>query len=1009
MKSHTERAFESEIEAHLLANGYAKGDATQFDAKTALFPAEVVAFVVTTQPRVSAEIERYYGARAGATLIEDLAKSLATLGMLHVLRSGFNCFGKTVRIAYFAPATAMNPEALKLYAANRLTVTRQLHHSITRPNDSLDLVLSLNGLPLVTAELKNPMSGQNVFHAMHQYRHDRDAKELLFAFKQRALVHFAVDPDQAMMTTKLNGKSTYFLPFNRGNGTQAGNAPNPRGHKTAYLWEQVWARDSLLDIFGRFMHLLKEEKEYLSTKGGKSTVQKKRSETMIFPRFHQLDAVRKLADRAKAQGSGHNYLVQHSAGSGKSNTIAWLAHRLSNLHDASDKKVFDCVIVITDRRVLDKQLQDTVYQFEHKQGVVQKIDEDSEQLAQALKAAVPIIITTLQKFPFVTDKIGELENRTYAVIVDEAHSSQSGEQAAELKGLLNEAGINRLAEERASYEKVDDPIDQAVLRAAYKASLRRGQQPNISFFAFTATPKHKTLAVFNEPGDNGVSPFHRYTMRQAIEEGFILDVLKNYTTYDTYFGLINASSDDPLVERKQAAKALARFMQHHPHNLASRVEVMVEHFRTHTRHKIGGRAKAMVVTDSRLSAVRYKLAFDKYIAEKRYADLRTLVAFSGTVADPDFPDKTYTEESMNGIRESELPAKFATEDFQVLLVAEKYQTGFDQPLLHTMYVDKRLDGVQAVQTLSRLNRVCAGKEDTFVLDFRNKREDIYRAFKPYYEAVESNSDQDLPAQLYRLKAQLSAANVFTNSEVSEFCATYYGAKGIAIAHATLNRWLDPAVQRFKDYIDEDEQLAFRSSLKGFLSLYAFLAQVIPYQDTELEKLYTYLKYLASKLPPVGHGQLVELGDDVQLKFYRLQKIEEGQIKLNDGEVIALRGLGEAGTGRSEDDEVPLSTLVQQLNERFGTAFTTADQLFFDQIEAEATAREDIRQAAQANTIENFKLVFEQALDGLFIDRMEGNDDIFRRVMQDEQFRAAASGYLLDRVYQRAQITPTEEE
>lgn len=1002
MKIHTERAFEQEIEQHLLASGYEAVDPSLFDAKRALFPNLVLAFIEATQPRIWGEIARFHGAKAHEVLMEDLCKSLATLGMLHVLRNGFNCMGKTVRMAHFSPATAMNPDAQKLYAANRWGVTRQLHHSLLKPQDSLDVVLSLNGLPLVTAELKNPMTGQNVFNAMHQYRTDRDAKDAIFQFKQRALVHFAVDSDQVMMTTKLDGKSTYFLPFNTGNGHQAGNPPNPNGHRTAYLWQQVWQRDSLLDIFGRFVHLLKEEKDYLLTKGGKTSVQKKRSETMIFPRFHQLDAVRKLAEQAKEQGAGHNYLVQHSAGSGKSNTIAWLAHRLSSLHDAADNKIFDSVIVITDRRVLDRQLQETVYQFDHKHGVVQKIDEDSSQLAQALRDGVPIIITTLQKFPFVAEKVGDIPERRYAVIVDEAHSSQSGEQAADLKGLLNAAGIYELAEKRATYESDHDPVDLVVLRATHMATLKRAQQPNISFFAFTATPKFKTLSVFNEPGDDGKAPFHRYTMRQAIDEGFILDVLKNYTTYDTYFGLINDSADDPLVERKQAAKALARFMQHHPHNISSRVEVMVEHFRTHTRHKIGGRAKAMVVTDSRLSAVRYKLAFDKYIADKGYQDIRTLVAFSGTVMDPDFPDKNYTEEGMNGIRESELPKKFETEDYQVLLVAEKYQTGFDQPLLHTMYVDKRLDGVQAVQTLSRLNRTCAGKEDTFVLDFRNKREDIFRAFKPYYETTDIDSDADLPAKLYQLQQELLAAFVFMDSEVFGFCAAYFGAAGLTVPHATLNRWLDPAVERFKGLENIDAQSEFRAKLKGFLSLYAFLSQVIPYQDTALERLYTYLKYLSSKLPPIGHGQLVELGDDVQLKFYRLQKIEEGQIRLDSGEAMALHGPGDAGSGRSDEAQVALSTLVQQLNERFGTAFTTADQLFFDQVEAEAVGRADIRQAAQANSKEDFTLVFDQALDGLFIDRMEGNDDIFRRVMQDEQFRAIARGYLLDRVYRQAQ-------
>jgi len=997
-KIHTEAAFESAIEAHLLAHGYEQGNPKSFDAALGLDPVRLTAFIAATQPKTWQAIETYYGNKATAMLLDDLTKALASVGMLHVLRHGFHCFGKTLRVAYFAPANAMNPETQALYSANVLTVTRQVHHSPNHPDQSLDMVLALNGLPLLTVELKNPMTTQNVFNAMRQYREDRDPKDPIFRFKERALVHFAVDPDLAYMTTKLDGKSTGFLPFNLGHNHGAGNPPNAQGHRTAYLWERVWQRDSLLDIFGRFMQLQTEDKSILVNKAGKSEVKKIRKETLIFPRHHQLDAVRALVAAARSQGPGHNYLVQHSAGSGKSNTIAWLAHRLSSLHDAQDVRVFDSVIIITDRRVLDQQLQANVFDFEHKQGVVKKIDENSTQLAEALKDGTPIIITTLQKFPFVTEKIGNLPGKRYAVIVDEAHSSQSGEQAAELKGILNDAGLRAKAKEIAADEGIEDSADEAMLLTM----LKRGRQPNISFFAFTATPKHKTLKIFDEPGPNGVAPFHLYSMRQAIEEEFILDVLKHYTSYHTYFGLIKEAEDDPLVERKQAAKALARFMQHHPHNIASKVEVMVEHFRAHSRHKIGGRAKAMVVTDSRLSAVRYKQAFDKYIGDKGYADIKSLVAFSGTVEDPDVQDKTYTEEGMNGFKERELPEKFASEDYQVLLVAEKYQTGFDQPLLHTMYVDKRLDGVQAVQTLSRLNRMAPGKSDTFVLDFRNEREDIFRAFKPYYEVTEADESVS-PQKLYELKAKLDAAQVYYLGEVDEFSKAFFAldAAENARGHALLNKIVDTAVERFNTIDGEESHDDFRGWLKSFINLYGFLSQVIPYQDSHLERLYTYARFLQRKLPLPKDGGAFVLDDEVQLKYYRLQKIGEGQIVLNCGEPEPLKGPSDVGSRRSHDDPVRLSSLVEQLNDRFGTDFKPADQLFFDQIEAEAVARADILLAAKANSLDDFRLVFAKELDGLFIDRMEGNEDIFKRVMQDQEFRSIAAGYLINKVYQQA--------
>jgi type I restriction enzyme R subunit len=748
---HQEIYFEQAMGQSLTQHGgYQKGDPKGFDAARALFPAEVIAFVEASQPARWQQLVKLHGEKAEEVLLGSLVKELASKTALHVLRHGFKCYGKTFRLAFFAPNTGMNPEAAEAYGHNRLRVTRQVHFSETHPKKSLDMVLSVNGLPVVTLELKNPMTGQTVDDAMAQYKNDRDPAEPIFRFKERALVHFALDPDQAFMTTRLTGASTWFLPFNRGYNHGAGNPPSDDGsYRTSYLWERVLTRDSLMDILARFLHLEVSETKVATQKG----VKRKKKETLIFPRYHQLDAVRQLITSARAQGPGHNYLVQHSAGSGKSNSIAWLAHRLSSLHDSEDNKVFDTVVVITDRRVLDQQLQNTIYQFEHKQGVVQKIDENTQQLAQALSSGVPIVISTIQKFPFITQAMDTLAKKgeevaldtggkRFAVIVDEAHSSQSGETAMELRKVLNRDGIeSAIAEEFLDVEEED--LSEEARKALFAEMLKRPRQPNISFFAFTATPKFKTQAVFNEPGPDGQPPFHLYSMRQAIEEGFIMDVLDNYTTYNTYYGLIKSIEDDPQVPKRKAAKALARFMSLHPHNIAQKVEVIVEHFRHNTRHRIGGRAKAMVVTGSRLHAVRYKKTFDQYIKKHEITGVRSLVAFSGSVADPDFPDHSYTEVGMNeGIKESELPERFDSEHYQVLLVAEKYQTGFDQPLLHTMYVDRRLAGIQAVQTLSRLNRTTAGKEDTFVLDFVNEPGEIYEAFKPYYEVTPPGEPSD---------------------------------------------------------------------------------------------------------------------------------------------------------------------------------------------------------------------------------------------------------------------------
>lgn len=997
MKPTSEAAFETAIESVLLSDGYQALPSSEFDAERAIFPQQALAFIQATQPAVWNKLESLHGDKTSERVLQALCKWLDTHGVLTTLRHGFKCFGKTLRIAFFRPAHGLNPELEQRYQANRLGITRQLRFS-PKSGQSLDVTLSVNGLPVVTLELKNLMSGQTAADAIKQYRQDRDPREPIFVFGKRTLVHFAVDTEEAHMCTKLSGSNSYFLPFNKGNQGSAGNEADPHGrnYKTAYLWEEVLQRDSLLDLLARFLHLNIDEK--LSDNG-----KKVRKETLIFPRYHQLQAVRNMVQAASTEGVGHNYLIEHSAGSGKSNTIAWLAHRLSSLHNTNDERIFDSVVVITDRVVLDRQLQNTIYQFDHRQGVVQKIDEDSRQLAEALESGVPIIITTLQKFPFVAaqlqklaeerdDRNSHLPTRRYAVIIDEAHSSQSGETSTELKAVLGGAELIQKAQQEAEED------GEADMERLFRSMAKRGHQPNISFFAFTATPKHKTLAIFGRNGE----PSHRYTMRQAIEEHFIEDVLRHYVTYKTYFRLIKKAEDDPNVERKKAAKALARFLRLHPHNIGQKTEIMVEHFYQNTRHKIGGHAKAMVVTGSRLEAVRYKQEFDRYISEKGYP-IKSLVTFSGKVEDDKIPEKLYTEVEMNnGLKEKALPETFASSDFRVLLVAEKYQTGFDQPLLHTMYVDKRLAGIQAVQTLSRLNRTHPLKEDTFVLDFANNPEEIKQAFKDYYQGSAMGEKVD-PDRLYGVKAELDAAGMYLQDEVDEFATVFFAPKRRQSPndHKQMNAIVDKAVDRYSQWQHnrEEEAEEWRGKVQDFRNLYAFLSQVIPYQDSDLEKLFTYLRHLALKLPKRKSGPGYQFDEEVELDYYRLQKISEGSIDLKSGTAKTLDGPQEVGSGMvREEENVYLSRLIDQLNDRFGSELNDADQLFFDQIAETAIQNEALIKAANVNSLDKFQLVFNEILESIFIDRIDLNEEIFLDYMSKDEIKTTVSDCIGKKVY-----------
>ena len=986
---HTEDTFESAIEQSLLEEGgYTSISNQDYDASLALLPETIFEFIGKSQAKKWEKLSKIHGQSVKKKFLTRLNKEIEIRGILDVLRKGITDYGVKFDLAYFKPETTFNQDALNNYNSNIIGVTRQVYYSNKHKN-SLDMLLSINGLPIVSIELKNQFTGQNVDNAKAQYKFDRDYRELLFQFKKRALVHFAVDTDEAFMTTRLNGSKTYYLPFNKGYKKGQGNPPNPEGYRTSYLWEDVWQKDSLMAIVGKFMHI---ETEDIEIDG-----RVKKKETMFFPRYHQLDVVRSIVKDVRNQGAGENYLVQHSAGSGKSKSIAWLGYQLFSLHNQDNERIYNAVIVITDRRVLDSQLQNTIYQIEHKQGVVQKIDKDSTQLADGLTKGGSIIITTLQKFPFILDKVGEIPNRNYAVIIDEAHSSQGGEATKKMKEVLAGASLDE-----AIAQEAQDEDDETALDEIRKSMLSRGKQANLSFFAFTATPKAKTLEVFGHKGrDEKPRPFHLYSMRQAIEEGFIHDVLSNYTSYKTYYKLSKSIEEDPEVNKKKAARAIGRFLSLHPHNLAQKTEIIIEHFRQVIAHKIGGKAKAMVVSGSRLHAVRYKREFDKYIKEKGYDTgdraIKALIAFSGKVIDEGIE---FTEPGMNGFGMKELPKKFSTDEYQLLLVADKYQTGFDQPLLHTMYVDKKLSGVKAVQTLSRLNRTTTGKEDTFVLDFVNDRETILSSFQDYYEVttVEENTD---PNHLYTLKTQIENAQIVWSEDVEGFNTVYYSNTKILNVgdQKKLNAYVDPAIERFKEQTDEIQD-DFKNAVVSFVRLYSFLSQIMPFHDIDLEKLFTYLRFLQKKLPKASLGERFQLNDEVALEYYRLQKLEEGAIALQKGEDGLLSGITEAGIRKGKEEKALISQIIEVLNDKLGTDFNSADQLFFDQIEEEMVLDETLVKQAQSNTKENFRYGFEDKFMDAVIERMEQNEELFASLMDNDKMAGLVKDMLLDKVFKR---------
>lgn len=962
---HLEEAIESSL---LTQGGYQQGHSKDFDREDALITSSLLRFIKDTQPKKWEQYQDRYKAQAQRQFIKRFDEVVAQKGLLHVLRHGFSDRGIEFRVCFFKPETELNKTDAANYQANILECVRQLHYSSSNQN-SIDIVLFLNGIPLVSMELKNQFSGQNVHNAIAQYRSDRAGEEKIFAFNQRVLVHFALDLYEVFMTTKLQGTKTLFLPFNQGsNGCGniggKGNPTPPDGKFTcSYLWENILAKDSLMEIVQCFLHL-KDARD-------------KAKSIMIFPRYHQLDVLRKLLALTKQKGSGERLLIQHSAGSGKSNSIAWLAHRLASLHDQDNNAIFNSIIVVTDRRVLDAQLRETISQFESVEGLVCGA-KTSEELKTELNKGTKIIVTTLQKFPFVYEDINST-GRKYAIIIDEAHSSQTGDTAKKMTEALgnHEEALERCAKEQINLDKAQE---QEYENAIYKELATHGKHQNLSFFAFTATPKEKTLELFGTRGENGFKAFHIYSMRQAIEEGFILDVLANYTTYKQYTKIIQRlGTQDKEYDSHQAARAAARFLELHPYNIASKTEIMLKHFMGTTKEKIEGKAKAMLVSSSRLAAVKYFHEFKKQIAEKNLP-IGVLVAFSGEVRENGIE---YTEEKLNKdkngdtIKETALVRAFHSDDFHILIVAEKYQTGFDEPLLHTMFVDKALSSVKAVQTLSRLNRTMQGKEDTFVLDFVNTQADIAEAFQPFYEGIELDEETD-PNLLYTLEGEIRDFGIFNSGEIKNFAEKYLQQDKEQLA--TLSTIIKPTLARFNTLPDKDKDI-LKIRLKNFNHLYSFITQIHHMPDANLLEFALFCKYL-SKVLPRNNLETINLNDELLLEFFKLHKSAEGKITLQNDTTIQVSPQTTTDGSPSDKLKEKLSEILERINKRLGADFTEEDKVIEQLVEG-FKGFKHITNALRDGNYDNAHREYEEQFFSVAQKQYAQSDEKFKIILRNE--------------------------
>ena len=978
----TEKRFESDIEAFFLspAGGYQKG-ADAYDPKLGLFPAALLRFVKDSQPKAWLRFQNMNAVDPEKKFCLAFANACDMDGILHVLRHGFKHRGVAFRVCYFMPESSLNQTDVENYRKNIFQCVRQWHYSAENKN-SVDMVLAVNGIPVFAFELKDQFTGQNVENAKRQWQHDRDPREVCFRFNHRVLAFFCVDLSEAWMTTKLAGDKTYFLPFNQGsngagNDGGKGNPANPDGYPTDYLWKTVFQADSMMNIIQKF----------ISLQGSK----------LIFPRYHQLDVVRKLVADVRANGAGKNYLIQHSAGSGKSNSIAWTAYRLASLHDRDNKAIFSSVVVVTDRTVLDAQLQATIAGFDHTLGSVETIGEgkNSQDLKQALNDGVRIIVTTLQKFPVIYEEVDAADGRNFAVICDEAHSSQTGSSAMKLKTALADLGdaLKEYAEIEGVEEEKVDPQDKLV-----RELIAHGKHKNLSFFAFTATPKNTTLEMFGTPNEKGeFHPFHIYSMHQAIEEGFILDVLQNYMTYKTCFRIANTTPENPEVPSSRASKVIKKYQQLHPENIRQKSEIIVETFMTTTRTKIGGKGKMMVVTASRPAAVLYFKEIKRYAEEQGYTDVKPMVAFSGEVI---LNDESYTEPGLNlredgsHILESQTKQEFH-DNFNILIVAEKYQTGFDEPLLHTMIVDKKLRNVKTVQTLSRLNRTCPGKHDTFVLDFANEAKDVQEDFQMFYHEtyLEEEVNTDL---LYKVQRELRAFGIYTDDDISAFCDVYFavGAQG-SDALGQLTSKLYPALGRYGQK-SKDDQYQIRRTMRNFCKWYRYVSQVVRMFDKEMHSEYVYCSFLVNILPeePIRMEDIEKM---LQLEMYKLEKTFDGDIGLGDGN--GVWGQGTPKGGSKPEDKDPLDEIIARINEQYKGNFTEADKVLIQALKTKLSGDKKLENMARTSDPRIFaESIFPQAFNDAAQDSYMESQETYSSLFEDKSKYHAIMSTLADIIY-----------
>ena len=967
MRTYTEENFEDHIEGHLNQSGYRSRQSSHYNKSLCLIPSETLRFIQLTQLDEYRKLERQDDGDTSDKLLGRISREIKNRGILDVLRKGIRDRGCHFHLTYFRPSSGMNPDHQRLYAQNRFSLIRQLHYS-QRNEKSLDMTLFLNGLPLGTMELKNSLTGQVFTDAEKQYRRDRDPREPLFQFR-RCLVHFAVGNERVSMTTHLQGDGTRFFPFNKG----IENPVNLNGHKTAYLWENILQPDNLIELINNFIHE-QETTEKIYDPRTKAVKDEKRS-VLVFPRYHQLDIIRKLKAAIVKEGVGHNYLIQHTTGSGKSNSIAWLAHLLTHLYRSpmDTHRIFDSIIVVTDRRVLDRQLQNTIKQVEQVDGVVHPVDETSAQLRGYLESGKDIIISTIQKFSVIAKEIGKLKSRTFAVIIDEAHSSQSGEAAKNLRVSLSK-GVEEDIEDDDP-DEVESDIDAKILEQMEQ----RRMQDHISYFGFSGTPKNKTLELFGRRDTEGkFVPFHVYSMRQSISEGFTLDVLQNYTTFKRYFELVKSVPEDEQYEKARTLRTLTNYVDLQPHSIETKTRIMLEHFTERTAKTISGRGRAMLVTPSRLHCVRYKQAFDRQM-KAMGLPYKCLVAFSGTVHDTD-NGQDYTENGMNALPPStSIADSFKDPQYRILIVASKFQTGFDEPMLQTMYVDKRLDGLQCVQTLSRLNRVAKGKTDTLVLDFVNEPDQIQEAFQQYYQTATLTEETD-PNRLYDLQSQLEGFDLYDADTINQFCGIFYDPDK---PNEQLQGILDSVVERWT-VLEREDRETFRSTLQSYIRLYGYISQLITFTDVDLEKLYAFGRSLNKKLPKREHPDLQDVLASVDLDSFRVQRTHESLQLSLEAEDSEVDGIGsDVGIIRDPEQDF-LSNIVQSLNDAHQTDFTPEDRVDIETIHRKVHKNEELRQVMAGNNTEtNKRYKFEEVINQILLEFVNNKLDLYNKLTQQE--------------------------